>query len=36
MSAALLPLGALHAALLPGRGIFSLSADSLFKVQSAF
>ena len=33
MSAALLPVGALHAALLPGRGIFILSAHSVVKVQ---
>ena len=33
ISTALLPVGALHAALIPGRGIFILSADSLFKVQ---
>ena len=33
ISTALLPVGALHAALLPGRGIFILSAHSVVKVH---
>ena len=33
ISTALLPVGAHHAALLPGRGIFVLSAHSICKVQ---